>query len=256
MTQPPGSRFKLAAYSALFGFVLGALTVGAFWVRPVFLFGVPPAPVYVEGAPMNESMPPTGGAPPATGAPRVEGAPMMEIKPTPAAEPSPVVPPTVAEASPLGAPVFGADPVPELRQRNLEMPVLGAQRDALRQTFDENRGSSRKHEAIDILAPKGTPVVAVEDGTIAKLFLSEAGGITVYLFDPTGSYCYYYAHLDRYAAGLKEGAHVQRGAVLGYVGVTGNAPKDTPHLHFAIFKLTEARQWWKGTPIDPFVVMR
>ncbi|HUF48159.1 MAG TPA: M23 family metallopeptidase [Vicinamibacterales bacterium] len=219
--------------------MFGALTVGAFWVRPVFLFGVASAPVLVDGTPS------------------VEGAPMMEVRPTPAEEPSPFVTPAAPVLfSPTGAPTMGAEPVAELRRRNLEMPVLGAQREALHQTFDQARGSSRKHDAIDMLAPRGTPVVAVEDGTIAKLFFSDAGGITVYLFDPTEAYCYYYAHLDRYAAGLEEGARVRRGEVLGYVGVTGNAPKDTPHLHFAIFKLTETRQWWKGTPIDPFVVMR
>ncbi|MCR4374480.1 MAG: M23 family metallopeptidase [Acidobacteria bacterium] len=153
-------------------------------------------------------------------------------------------------------PEFASDPIGDLRARNLEMPVLGSSREALRNTFDDARGGSRKHEAIDILAPRGTPVVAVEDGTIAKLFLSDAGGITAYLFDPTTSYVYYYAHLDRYAAGLAEAARVTRGQVLGYVGVSGNAPKDTPHLHFAIFKLTESRKWWQGTAIDPFTVLK
>lgn len=153
-------------------------------------------------------------------------------------------------------PEFASDPVDDLRARNLEMPVLGSSREALRNTFDDARGGSRKHEAIDILAPRGTPVVAVEDGTIAKLFLSDAGGITAYLFDPTTRYVYYYAHLDRYAAGLAEAARVTRGQVLGYVGVSGNAPKNTPHLHFAIFKLTESRKWWQGTAIDPFTVLK
>jgi len=112
------------------------------------------------------------------------------------------------------------------------------------------------HEALDILAPKGTPVVAVEDGTVAKLFNSKAGGITLYQFDPGQEYAYYYAHLDRYEDGIKEGASLRRGQVIGYVGVSGNAPKDTPHLHFAVFRLTAEKHWWEGTPIDPFDILR
>lgn len=165
-----------------------------------------------------------------------------------------VSPPPTPDVNAL--PVIESDPLADLRRRNLEMPVLGASRDALRTSFDEARSGSRTHEAIDILAALGTPVVAVEDGIIAKLFLSDAGGITVYLFDPTGRYAYYYAHLDRYAGGLADGMPIKRGQVLGYVGVTGNAPKSTPHLHFAIFKLTDAKHWWQGTPIDPFQVLR
>jgi peptidoglycan LD-endopeptidase LytH len=115
---------------------------------------------------------------------------------------------------------------------------------------------SRQHEALDILAPRNTPVLAVEDGTIARLFYSKAGGITVYQFDRTTTFCYYYAHLERYADGLREGVSVRRGQTLGFVGTSGNAPKTTPHLHFAIFRLTDAKRWWEGTPIDPYDVLR
>ena len=134
--------------------------------------------------------------------------------------------------------------------------MQGLTRDELRDTFDEMRGGSRRHEAIDILAPRNTPVVAVEDGRVAKLFLSKPGGMTIYQFDPTSTYAYYYAHLERYADGLKDGDAVSRGQVIGYVGTSGNAPPDTPHLHFAIFKLTEAKRWWQGTAIDPYRVLR
>jgi murein DD-endopeptidase MepM/ murein hydrolase activator NlpD len=113
-------------------------------------------------------------------------------------------------------------------------------------------GGQRGHEAIDILAPRGTPVMAVDDGRIVKLFLSKPGGITVYQFDPTGQFAYYYAHLDRYADGLAEGQTVRRGSVIGYVGSTGNASPEAPHLHFAIFRLGPKKQWWKGEPINPF----
>jgi len=112
------------------------------------------------------------------------------------------------------------------------------------------------HEALDIAAPRGTPVRAVDDGRIAKLFRSVPGGITVYQFDPSARFAYYYAHLDRYADDLREGATVRAGDVIGYVGTTGNAPPDAPHLHFAIFRLGPERQWWRGTAINPYPVLR
>ena len=90
----------------------------------------------------------------------------------------------------------------------------------------------------------------------AKLFFSKAGGITIYQFDPSNNYCYYYAHLERYADGLAEGQQIKRGQVIGYVGTTGNAPRDTPHLHFAIVKLTPEKKWWEGSAIDPYSVLR
>ena len=144
----------------------------------------------------------------------------------------------------------------ELADRDLLIPVEGILSEQLSRTFDDRRGGARTHQAIDILAPLGTPVKAVEDGTIARLFQSKAGGITIYQFDPTERFCYYYAHLDRYADGLQEGAAVRKGQVLGYVGISGNAPKDTPHLHFAVYRLTEAKRWWEGTPLDPYDLLR
>ena len=157
-----------------------------------------------------------------------------------------------------GAPAIAPAPVrtglpdlDELRGRRLAVPVAGIDRKTLRDSFAEGR-TGHVHEAIDILAPRGTPVVAVEDGRIEKLFTSKQGGLTIYLFDPSRRYCYYYAHLDRYAAGLAEGRGVTRGQVLGYVGVSGNAPPQTPHLHFTIFKLTTNGRWWQGAPINPF----
>jgi murein DD-endopeptidase MepM/ murein hydrolase activator NlpD len=167
-------------------------------------------------------------------------------------------PPPVAKPAPPPehAPRFEGNPIEDLRQRRLQLPVRGATPDDLHDSFDETRGSNRRHEAIDMLSARNTPVLAVEHGTIAKLFNSKAGGITVYQFDPSATYVYYYAHLERYAEGLKEGDQVRRGQVIGYVGTSGNAPKDTPHLHFAIFKLTEKKQWWEGTPLDPYKVLR
>jgi murein DD-endopeptidase MepM/ murein hydrolase activator NlpD len=149
-----------------------------------------------------------------------------------------------------------ATTVDALRHAALEVPVQGVKRSALRDTFSEARGSSRAHEAIDIMAPRRTPVIAAQDGTVAKLFASQAGGLTIYQFDPSATFCYYYAHLDGYADGLREGQTVHRGDVIGYVGSTGNASADAPHLHFAIFRLTPERQWWKGEPINPYPVLR
>jgi peptidoglycan LD-endopeptidase LytH len=150
--------------------------------------------------------------------------------------------------------VVAASPT-DLTGRDFEMPVEGVKSDQLVRSFADSRTGSRAHEAIDILAPRNTPVKAVEDGTIARLFESKAGGTTIYQFDPTEQYCYYYAHLERYAEGLREGEKVRKGQVIGYVGTSGNAPKNTPHLHFAIFRLTDAKHWWEGTPIDPYDVL-
>lgn len=154
--------------------------------------------------------------------------------------------------------VIGPDPssAAGLEGRALDMPVEGVQPESLTRQFDDTRGTSRRHEAIDILAPRHTPVIAVEDGTIARLFHSKAGGITIYQFDPSGQFCYYYAHLERYAEGLREGDSVRKGQVIGYVGTSGNAPENTPHLHFAIFRLTAEKRWWEGTPVDPYDVLR
>ena len=135
----------------------------------------------------------------------------------------------------------------------LEMtpPIRGLTLANLRDTFDEVH-SGHLHEAIDILEPSGTPVLAVVSGTIRKLFLSKPGGNTIYQFDETGVYCYYYAHLDGYVKGLHEGMQVERGDIIGFVGSTGNANPQTPHLHFAIFELGPERRWWKGTAVNPY----
>lgn len=142
-----------------------------------------------------------------------------------------------------------------LARRQLTLPIQGLHARDIRDTFAQGRAEGKLHEATDILAPQGTPVDAVEDGVIQKLFLSKPGGITIYEFDRAGVFCYYYAHLERYAGGLTEGMAVKRGDVIGYVGTTGNAPPQTPHLHFAIFKLGPEKHWWQGTAIDPYPVL-
>ena len=137
-----------------------------------------------------------------------------------------------------------------LATKSLEFPVKGFEA-ALRDNFDERRGNVA-HEALDIMAPRGTAVVAVDDGTVAKLFRSVAGGITIYQFDASQTLAYYYAHLDRYAPGIEQGGKVRRGQVIGYVGSTGNARADAPHLHFTVYALPSTKEWWKGVAINPY----
>lgn len=171
-----------------------------------------------------------------------------------AAAVGPAPPAPVATA---GSNETSGDVVQLLERRQLDVPVQGVSRSQLRDTFDERRaGGLRRHEALDIMASRGTPVRAVEDGRVAKLFTSIAGGLTIYVFDPGEMFSYYYAHLDRYAKGLHEGQQLRRGDVIGYVGSTGNAAEDAPHLHFAIFQLNADRKWWRGTPINPYHVFR
>lgn len=154
--------------------------------------------------------------------------------------------PVAASSSPSAA---SGDEV--LAARDLIIPVEGVSRATLRNNFEEGRGK-RKHEALDIMAARGTPVFAVDSGRVAKLFNSAAGGLTVYQFDRDERYAYYYAHLDGYAQGLAEGMALKRGDLVGYVGSTGNAPPHAPHLHFTIFRLGPDKKWWKGTAINPY----
>jgi peptidoglycan LD-endopeptidase LytH len=158
--------------------------------------------------------------------------------------------PAVEAAAPPMAEAIG-----NLATHNLLIPVEGVTTNQLRDTFNDARAIGRRHDAIDIMAPRGTEVRAVEDGTIAKLFTSKAGGLTIYQFDPTQTFSYYYAHLDHYASGLAEHQSVRRGQLLGYVGSTGNATESAPHLHFAIARLGTDRAWWKGDPINPYPLL-
>jgi murein DD-endopeptidase MepM/ murein hydrolase activator NlpD len=172
--------------------------------------------------------------------------------------PAPVVEPNLLEADlPLRPELAeGAAPMaPASAPGKLLVPVQGIAANQLTDTYDQPRGEQRQHEALDIMAPTGTPVRAAADGKVVKLFQSKPGGLTVYQFDPNEQYAFYYAHLDRYADNLKEGMDVKRGDIVGYVGATGNADPSAPHLHFAVVALTPEKQWWKGTPLNPFPLM-
>jgi len=135
------------------------------------------------------------------------------------------------------------------------IPVVGVASEDLRDSFAEPRSGGRRHEAIDILAPRNTPILAAEDGTIVKLYESKAGGLTIYELEPSGNYELYYAHLESYAPGVHEGDAVRQGQVIGYVGTSGNAPKDVPHLHFSVIALGAERSWWKGTAVNPYPLL-
>ena len=178
-----------------------------------------------------------------------------KAKPVDEVVPEPVLEPRDAGPTISANTIVSHSDLDALRSRSLLVPVRGLDADDLVSSFYDARGT-RRHEAIDILAPLGTDVLAVEDGKVAKMFTSKAGGLTVYQFDPSETFVYYYAHLDSYAPGLKEGSMLRKGDVIGKVGTTGNAPENTPHLHFAISKLDPDKRWWGGTTLDPFLVWR
>jgi murein DD-endopeptidase MepM/ murein hydrolase activator NlpD len=146
---------------------------------------------------------------------------------------------------------------PVLEENSLEFPVLAMSRVELQDSFTALRQDGvRVHRALDIMAPRHTPVRAVTDGVIARVSGSGAGGLALYLIDRAGGYCFYYAHLEAYAPGLGQGRAVSRGQVIGYVGTTGNAPANAPHLHFAIFKLRDRNRWWGGYAINPYPLLK
>jgi peptidoglycan LD-endopeptidase LytH len=253
-------------FATLGGFVLGAATV----LLVVWVYGVGPRPGGL-GAPRGTPRSP-GAAPPAPAAGASPGRPAAanpSLGAPSGAPPSPEAsPPAPEPASPpvtepgndgsIARPPTLAGDTPEvgdLRRRHLLLPVQGKRREDLVDSFFDGRAGHR-HEAIDIMAPRNTPVMAVEDGRLVKLFFSQRGGNTIYQFDPGSTYAYYYAHLERYAEGLREGDMLRRGQVIGYVGSSGDASADAPHLHFAIFLLTPEKHWWQGAPINPFEVLR
>ncbi len=228
----------------LMSFVLGVL-VGAGGLF-VLLRAMPDDP-----APVVATAPAAAGVPASVIEPQLPDAPTVQADLSDIDLP---VRPSLGAAPATGVQA-PADAVATAVHGKLLVPVQGIKTASLSDTYDQPRGNQRHHEALDIMAPKGTPVVAAADGKVAKLFTSKPGGTTLYQFDPAEKYAYYYAHLDRYADGIKEGMEVKRGTVLGYVGVTGNSDPNAPHLHFAVFELTPEKQWWKGTPLNPFPLL-
>lgn len=145
---------------------------------------------------------------------------------------------------------------PDVPLSGLAIPVVGVRRDQLADTWNDARGGGlRAHQAIDIMAPRGTPVVAVMAGRIEKLFESKAGGTTVYVRSGDGRWIAYYAHLAAYYPGIAEGQPVKRGQQLGFVGDTGNAGAGNNHLHFALQRMAQGERWWQGTPVNPYPLL-
>ncbi|AOY61897.1 M23 family metallopeptidase [Xanthomonas citri pv. glycines] len=208
-------------------------------------------------APEAKVEPSSSAAPVATDRSSASAAPMAAPAATAAAAPMAASAP-LTDAAPAGMPVArtpAQSPAAAAPGSGLLIPVQGISASQLQDTFTDARSEGRVHDAIDILAPTGTPVVAVADGTVEKLFTSDRGGLTVYQFEPGGKYCYYYAHLERYADGLAEKQSIKRGQVIGYVGSTGNANPAAPHLHFEIHRLGPEKQWWKGDALNPYPVL-
>ena len=156
-------------------------------------------------------------------------------------------------AAPL---VAASSDLEALRALSMVVPVAGVAAKDLVDSFDDKRGQSRQHNAIDIMAARNTPAVAVTNGTIAKLHNSVAGGLTIYMKDQAGRYTFMYGHLDSYRPGLVEGATVRRGEIIGFVGSTGNANPLAPHLHFQVMRSENPKDWWRGTPLNPFLIFR
>ncbi len=160
--------------------------------------------------------------------------------------------PTSAFTPPPTAPVSA---LPEGVAESLLIPVAGVRAEDLQDTYNNARNEGRTHNAIDIIAPRGTPVLACADGTIAKLFNSIPGGITIYQLGEDQKVVYYYAHLERYADGLAEGQTVSRGQVIGYVGDTGNATPGNYHLHFSISLVSDPKRYWDGANVNPYPLL-
>lgn len=181
---------------------------------------------------------------------------------SPAAAAAPQAPPpnpfTLPSGRPRGSSDLGVLPsdVIALRMQEPVVPVAGVTADDLADSFDELRGGTRRHNALDIMAARNTPVVAAVDGKILKLHNSPAGGVTIYMSDPTERYVLLYGHLEKFRARLAEGASVKRGEIIGFVGSSGNASPLAPHLHFAIARNDNMRDWWKGNPLNPFLLYR
>lgn len=163
--------------------------------------------------------------------------------------------PDTSEAPP--APGVGQSRVePSLTPSGLVIPVQGVRPEELIDTFGQIRGGgTRPHGALDVMAARGTPVLAAGGGTVEKLFESEAGGHTIYVRSPDRRWIYYYAHLDGYAPDLREGMVVARGRAIGTVGSTGNADPAGPHLHFEIKQMGAGEKWYQGIPINPYPLL-
>jgi peptidoglycan LD-endopeptidase LytH len=182
------------------------------------------------------------------------------LKPLPPMEPLPESPPapsgTAVAPVPTGERSTGDTPARDtamemLRERGLLVPVKGISASAIPDSYDAPRDGVRVHNAQDILAKRGTPVLAADDGSILHVGTNALGGKVIWAADQSRRFAFYYAHLDRYAKGLHDGQQLSRGEVIGYVGTTGNSPKDTPHLHFQVVRIVSGMRYSDGPPVNP-----
>jgi len=167
-----------------------------------------------------------------------------EAQPTAVAIPSP----SINASAPL-------PPASSTSPGKLLIPVAGVRPEQLRDTFSQARSEGRAHDAIDIPAPRGTPVIAAADGPVVKLFPSERGGTTIYQVSTDGKFVYYYAHLERYADGLAEGQFVRQGETIAYVGDSGNAGAGNYHLHFSVAEISGPKDFWHGLNLNPYPLL-
>jgi murein DD-endopeptidase MepM/ murein hydrolase activator NlpD len=227
----------------LIGFVLGAVCAV---VAMLNLSGRKAIPVVVQGTPLRATSVAAMDSPSPPMAATTVQPPVAATTAIVQDQAAPAAPASVVEAAPdiSGLPVGAIS--------GLLMPVVGVKPADLVDTFTQARQARGVHDAIDIMAARGTPVVAVNDGEVVKLFDSVRGGLTVYQFGPQQKVVYYYAHLDRYAPGLAEGQMLHRGDPIGFVGSTGNASAAAPHLHFEIGVLGPEKHWWQSRPINPY----
>jgi peptidoglycan LD-endopeptidase LytH len=249
----------------IFGGVLIALLLaGVVALRSGLIVVERAAPAAADSAASPLPRTSTGDvAPPPDSIAPLAGLPAPPPAPAPSASPSPSQALLDAlRSDTLVAPADAADTM-EVAPTSAELaglsaalivPVQGVRASELLDTFDAARGdtaSPRRHDALDIPAPRGTPVLSAIDGRLLRLFTSAAGGLMIYAADPSERFVLLYAHLDRYATGLREGMPLRRGQVIGYVGTTGNAPPNVPHLHFGISRTKDVKEWWTGRAIDP-----
>ncbi len=189
-------------------------------------------------------------------APPVTPSPTPPTPPTPAPIPTQVSPSPSPSLRPSPTPSAPAPPSAVSVSSSFIIPVVGIQAQQLHDTFNDARSEGRVHEAIDIIAPQETRVVAAADGKIVKLFTSEKGGITIYQLSSDQTLVLYYAHLARYAEGITEQQQVRQGDLLGYVGDTGNAQPGNYHLHFAVWQIADPKHFWNGSNLNPYDLLR
>ena len=160
------------------------------------------------------------------------------------------------QAAEVSIPLATAADATAVAHLSLLFPVPGVDTMRLDDSFDAPREGGRRHNAIDIMAPRGTPILSVQDGRVLRLSTNANGGITLYATDLEEHFVFYYAHLERYHPSMYTGRPLLRGDTLGYVGTSGNAPKDTPHLHFQLMRMPPDNKFWNGEPINPYPLLK